>query len=85
MPSAVVVQIAHHSVFSAVGHGSEVIGRRNAEARFHELLQKRFVRRLGSLGEVSVAGIEYNAFRGSRNLSRRPLKVTEYLFTVKRK
>ena len=38
MPSAVVVQIAHHSVFSAVGHGSEVIGRRNAEARFHELL-----------------------------------------------
>ena len=46
---------------------------------------ERFVRRLGSLGEVSVAGIEYNAFRGSRNLSRRPLKVTEYLFTVKRK
>ena len=44
-----------------------------------------FVRRLRELGEVKSARIEYNAFRGSRNLSRRPLKVTEYLFTVRRK
>ncbi|MBP5509636.1 MAG: DNA adenine methylase [Kiritimatiellae bacterium] len=40
---------------------------------------------LGRLGDVKPLEIEYNAFRGSRNLRARPLKVTEYLFLVRRK
>ncbi len=43
------------------------------------------LRRLGALGEVRASAVSYNAFRGGRNLRRRPLKVTEYLFSVKRK
>jgi adenine-specific DNA-methyltransferase len=39
---------------------------------------------LDELGSVEVAGIPYNAFRGSRNLDSRPTHVTEYLFLVER-
>ena len=39
---------------------------------------------LSSIGETRPIEIEYNTFRGCRNLNRRPLKVTEYLFLVKR-
>lgn len=39
---------------------------------------------LHTLGEVQSVEIEYNTFRGSRNLRNRSLKVTEYLFIVKR-
>ena len=45
----------------------------------------RFMDFLKSLGDVRPVEIEYNAFRGSRNLRDRPLKVTEYLFVVRRK
>ena len=44
-----------------------------------------FMAFLETLGSVTPVEIEYNAFRGSRNLRKRPLKVTEYLFLVKRK
>lgn len=44
----------------------------------------RFMEFLQSVGSVRPVEIEYNAFRGSRNLRGRPLKVTEYLFVVKR-
>ena len=39
---------------------------------------------LKTLGEVSPVEIEYNTFRGSRNLRQRAIKVTECLFLVKR-
>ena len=38
---------------------------------------------LSSYGSVEVYPIQYNTFRGSRNLKNRPLHVTEYLFLVK--
>lgn len=44
----------------------------------------RFIAFLETLGEVKPVEIEYNTFRGSRNLRNRSLKVTEYLFLVKR-
>lgn len=44
----------------------------------------RLMEFLQSVGSVRPVEIEYNAFRGSRNLRGRPLKVTEYLFVVKR-
>jgi len=43
-----------------------------------------FMAFLNSLGVVRPVEIEYNTFRGSRNLRERSLKVTEYLFIVKR-
>ncbi len=39
---------------------------------------------LEKYGEVSVESIEYNTFRGSRNLNGRSLYVNEYLFVVKK-
>ncbi len=45
----------------------------------------RFMSFLSSLGDTTPIEIEYNTFRGCRNLNNRPLKVTEYLFLVKRK
>ena len=42
-----------------------------------------FMAFLGTLGAVTPVEIEYNTFRGSRNLNQRSLKVTEYLFLVK--
>lgn len=39
---------------------------------------------LGSLGKVSVVEIPYNTFRGSRNLRKRSIYVTESLFLVER-
>jgi adenine-specific DNA-methyltransferase len=39
---------------------------------------------LSRYGEASERGIDYIAFRGSRNLSERNLHTTEYLFTVKK-
>jgi len=44
----------------------------------------RFMAFLEKLGDVRPVEIEYNTFRGSRNLRERPLKVSEYLFVVKR-
>ena len=46
--------------------------------------QESFLRFLRQLGEVTPFETEYSAFRGSRNLRQRPLKVTEHLFLVKR-
>ena len=43
-----------------------------------------FMRCLSTLGEVTPFETEYSAFRGSRNLRQRPLKVKEHLFLVKR-
>ena len=40
---------------------------------------------LGQLGSVTRFEIQYNAFRGSRNFTNRPLHVTEQLFLVDRK
>lgn len=37
---------------------------------------------LMSIGKTQVLDIEYNTFRGSRNLSSRPLKITEHLFLL---
>ena len=47
--------------------------------------QENFLRFLRQLGEVTPFETEYSAFRGSRNLRQRPLKVTERLFLVRRK
>ena len=41
-----------------------------------------FIKFLSKLGEVTPVEIEYNTFRGSRNLRARALKVKEYLFMV---
>ena len=46
--------------------------------------RESFMHFLATLGEVTPFETEYNAFRGSRNLRQRPLKVTECLFLVKR-
>ncbi|MBR4604479.1 MAG: DNA adenine methylase [Kiritimatiellae bacterium] len=48
------------------------------------IAKERFLAFLNSLGETTPLEIEYNTFRGSRNLRNRPIKVTEYLFLVKR-
>lgn len=40
---------------------------------------------LDSLGDVRVVDIDYNTFRGSRNLSSRSIKITEHLFILKRR
>ncbi len=46
--------------------------------------KESFMAFLETLGTVTPVEIEYNTFRGSRNLRQRSLKVTEYLFLVKR-
>lgn len=46
---------------------------------------ERFRERLAEQGEVTVLETDYNTFRGSRNLRARSLKVTEYLFLLKRR
>ena len=43
-----------------------------------------FMRFLQSIGKVTQLEVEYNTFRGSRNLRARSLKVKEYLFLVGR-
>lgn len=40
---------------------------------------------LASLGRVTEFATRYNAFRGSRNLARRPTHVTEHLFLVEKR
>lgn len=40
---------------------------------------------LEKLGEVNVVDIDYNTFRGSRNLKSRSIRITEHLFILKRK
>jgi adenine-specific DNA-methyltransferase len=40
---------------------------------------------LENLGEVNVVDIDYNTFRGSRNLKSRSIRITEHLFILKRK
>lgn len=42
----------------------------------------KFMSFLQSIGDVEPVEIEYNTFRGSRNLRERALKVKEYLFLV---
>lgn len=44
----------------------------------------RFMSFLNAIGDVSPLEIEYNTFRGSRNLRQRAIKVKEYLFLVKK-
>lgn len=46
--------------------------------------KERFMRFLTRIGTVKSREIAYAAFRGSRNLRRRPLKVKEYLFLVQK-
>ncbi len=48
------------------------------------IAKDRFMAFLKTLGAVTRIDIEYNTFRGSRNLRQRPAKVTEYLFLVRR-
>lgn len=40
---------------------------------------------LGQYGSVKTTALDYNTFRGSRNLKNRPIHVNEYLFTLKKK
>lgn len=49
------------------------------------IAKERFLAFLNSLGETTPLEIEYNTFRGSRNLRNRPIKVAEYLFLVRHK
>ena len=49
------------------------------------ITRESFMCFLAKLGKVTPFETEYNAFRGSRNLRQRPLKVTECLFLVQRK
>lgn len=39
---------------------------------------------LGRYGTVRTTALDYNTFRGSRNLKNRPIHVNEYLFTLKK-
>jgi len=39
---------------------------------------------LAKLGDVKVLDIDYNTFRGSRNLAARSIRITEHLFILKR-
>ena len=39
---------------------------------------------LSKYGELKTQGIQYNTFRGSRNLKERDIHVTEYIFTLKK-
>jgi Adenine-specific DNA methylase len=45
---------------------------------------KEFVKFLSSLGELEIFSIDYNTFRGSRNLNKRNLYVKEFLFLLKK-
>ena len=45
---------------------------------------KEFVKFLSSLGELEILSIDYNTFRGSRNLNKRNLYVKEFLFLLKK-
>ena len=45
---------------------------------------EEMIEMLSKYGTVSYRGIDYNTFRGSRNLRERSTKVTEYLFTLKK-
>lgn len=40
---------------------------------------------LGRYGSVKTTALDYNTFRGSRNLKNRPIHVNEYLFVLKKK
>lgn len=44
-----------------------------------------FIEFLNSLGKVHSLAIDYNTFRGSRNLRQRAIKVKEFLFLLERK
>ena len=46
--------------------------------------QKDMIELLSSCGKVKVLESEYNAFRGSRNLSGRDIHVKEFLFLVEK-
>lgn len=39
---------------------------------------------LGRYGTVNTTALNYNTFRGSRNLKNRPIHVNEYLFTLRK-
>ncbi|MBP5674000.1 MAG: DNA adenine methylase [Victivallales bacterium] len=43
-----------------------------------------FVEHLSKLGELTTMSMDYNTFRGCRNLSERDIHVKEYLFMLKR-
>lgn len=45
---------------------------------------KDFVKFLSSLGKLEIFSINYNTFRGSRNLNKRNLYVKEFLFLLKK-
>ncbi len=53
----------------------------NSEGFVH---YEELVKHLASLGELKVMSVDYNAFRGSRNLNERDLHVKEYLFLLKK-
>lgn len=46
---------------------------------------ERMIEMLSKYGELTLKEIEYNTFRGSRNLKNRNIKVTEYIFILKKK
>lgn len=49
------------------------------------IINKRaFEQEMSRLGRLTLLETPYNAFRGSRNLSARPLKVTEFLFLLEK-
>lgn len=45
---------------------------------------EEFIQRLKRQGEVRVCQTPYNTFRGSRNLHKRPIHVTEFMYLVKK-
>ncbi|HEC1780729.1 TPA: DNA adenine methylase [Campylobacter lari] len=47
--------------------------------------KENFTKRLQSLGECFVLEQKYNAFRASRNLSKRPMHIQEQLYVLKKK
>lgn len=49
------------------------------------ITQKEMEDMLSKYGKLKTIPIEYNAFRGSRNLKNRELKTTEFLFILKKK
>ena len=44
--------------------------------------KEKFAKKLATLGKVFVKEQRYNAFRGSRNLSKRALHINEELYIV---
>lgn len=74
----------------ALNHMLEIIKNLNAKVILISynnegfISKDEFVNELSKFGKIEMLEQDYNAFRGSRNLNKRELKVSEWLFVMKK-